>query len=163
MNDDDSNMLTTSFLDVITCGLGSILLLFFLMVAIKGEMQFDDGTQTEFVQDERTAAPLIILVTGQDSRPIWAAGVAEPWQASPGVFDHQLAAGPNYAVLYARQPPPRDWTLKLGPLAADARVNVQVIADGRRVIPAETEERKTATWKEGDFISVWPLPAGTPR
>jgi len=158
MTEDDSNMLTTSFLDVITCGLGSILLLFFLMVAIKGEMEFDDGTQADSSQTERVAAPLIVMVTGQEGRPIWAPGVTQPWQAPQAEFDHKWVVGQDYAILYAAQPPPRQWTMKVGPFAPNSRVSVQVISDGRRALQVTNVEMKSIAWREGDYLPLWPLP-----
>ncbi len=158
MTEDDSNMLTTSFLDVITCGLGSILLLFFLMVAVKGEMQFDGGTRAVLTQTERAPVPLIVMVTGQCSRPIWAQGVTQPWQAPEANFDHKWVVGSDYAILYVAQPPPHGWTLKVGPFAANARISVQVISEGRRALQVTNVEMKSIAWRDGDCLPLWPLP-----
>jgi hypothetical protein len=158
MSEDDSNMLTTSFLDVITCGLGSILLLFFLMAAIKGEMQFGASTRAELTQTDRAPVPLIVMVTGQDSLPIWAQGVAQPWQAPEANFDHKWVVGRDYAILYAAQLPPHGWTLKVGPFAANARISVQVISEGRRALQATNVEMRSIAWRDGDWLSLWPLP-----
>lgn len=165
---DDNDAATTSFLDIITCGLGSVLLLFFLMVVIKGEMQFDSSSSDETTQSVGSSqkagtAPLVVLVTAADGKRLWAAEGAEPWQLPDAPFDHEKQSGPNYAVLYARQTPPPGWTLSVGPFAPDARVNVQVIANGKRVYHINNADVKSLNWRRGDFLPVWPVPEGVAR
>jgi hypothetical protein len=157
MTEQNSDALTTSFLDIITCGLGSILLLFFLMVAIKGEMQFDDNSLSEQGQN-RHDSPLIILVTGENNqKTIWANGVTEPWQAGGAEFSTVLQYGQGYAVLYARKMPPRDWRLSVGPFDPNASVTVEVISDGQRLLRLSSDKIKEITRQQQGILPLWPL------
>jgi hypothetical protein len=164
MNQDDSDMLSTSFLDVITCGLGSILLLFFLMVAIKGNMQFDYNHQSIQAKDNRSKAPLIVMITEKEGRNLWEKGVSYPWQETSGIsnFAYKHISGPDYAILYVQERPPSNWNMKVGPFASDIRVNIQVIADGRQVIHESNAEINTSRLHTENNLQLWPLPVDAP-
>jgi hypothetical protein len=100
MQDDADTSL--SFLDVLTNGMGSLLVLFFLMAAL----QTADGAAS--APETADAEPFLILTSATPLATLFDRPAAECWHVTGDpAFDTRARrdAGPGHALLYADRPP----------------------------------------------------------
>src|SRR4051812_28092798 len=114
---DEPASLSLSFLDVITNSLGSILLLFFIMIAVRGGLTALDQPPPAGADAGGAGAldPFVVVVAGAPRAALFADAKASPWQVrgAPAAYRPQTGAGANYAVFLADAPPPAGATVWL--------------------------------------------------
>lgn len=144
MRDDADTSL--SFLDVLTNGMGSLLVLFFLMAALRTAdgVAFGEGAGRT-----ANAEPFLIMTS---AATLFDRPTAECWRVTgdPG-FEARTRrdAGPGHALLYADRPPGPDAVIALHEVRADAVVKVEVYRGRERVLIAE---RKPVAGR----LTLWP-------
>lgn len=162
MNPEQSDSVSMSFVDVITNGMGSMLVLFLLMTVLRqavdlGAPHSPEGTegvggQTGAVAASRTPEkdPFVILVTSSDRRQLFDAGGGR-WELSDEFGGARRNTGGTFAALYAALPPPAGATVVLRGARAWEVVNVQVWHGGKMTARTETPRGDGA-------VAVWPPP-----
>jgi hypothetical protein len=145
MRDDADTSL--SFLDVLTNGMGSLLVLFFLMAALR----IADGTAT--TPRSGDVEPFLILASTPHPATLFDRRAAEPWHVSDPAFDRRARrdAGPTHAILYADRPPGPAAVVALHELRVGVSVKVEVFRGGERILAAE---RKPGV--DGRLV-LWPV------
>jgi hypothetical protein len=148
MRYDDADT-SLSFLDVLTNGLGSLLVLLFLMAALRTA---DAGASGDEVA-RTDAEPFLILASAVPPTVLFDRPTAECWHVTGDLaFDTRARrdAGPRHALLYAERPPQPDAVIALHDLRADAVLKVEVYRGRERV---HTAQRKPG----GDGrLTLWP-------
>lgn len=151
--DDHTTDMSLSFVDVIANGLGSLLVLFFLMATLQGGLHWSTRTNSDAGQTNDPSDPFVLLVAANNEKPLVAGG-ATPWLVggAQGGFSYTESYGPGYAVLYADRVPPLGTTvhLRLDPQAMPADARVQVFRAGRQTVGRL--ERPVDR-----LVRVWPL------
>lgn len=145
-----------SFLDLMTCGLGGMLLLFFIVLTVHRAVTLaGSGTDRPNPAPVRSAAPFVIVAHAASDEPLFAQEPKEsPWELRPAVpeFRYTWYGSSDFAVLYSDAPPPVGTTIALRQLGDTSRFTAQVFSGGRRVFC------ELLTFEEGaDSCSVWPL------
>ncbi|MDG1511969.1 MAG: hypothetical protein P8R31_09755 [Mariniblastus sp.] len=147
MND---QRVSLSFLDVMTCSLGAVLLLFFIVAVSKQDMQLrETADASDRGQDQIS---LVIIAYSEDDQPLFA-GDKLPWKIE--CLNCTLAvegsSGYTHAVLYIRDQLPPDARVLLGPLTGEGEFIVQVIKGTQRVLSLSQKNLSN-----DDFVQVWP-------
>lgn len=150
-----------AFVDVITNGLGAMLVLFFVVVMVQGSLEWSASTESATRGDLPEADPVVLLA--QASRPVFDAESEERVWRHSGWTESSLTDrrgdqwdwGESHAVLVSTQPP-----------AAGASIDLRVGAGGGdlRVELHHGQRHLTRTIPipaEGGWVNVWPWPGGT--
>lgn len=150
-------VMSLSFLDVMTCGMGGMLLLFFILCIIKGELELADRSVREATELGQLAAPFVVVVAAEPGSLLWENEVVGEW-STEGLDRRELGlgVGRNYAVLYAYRSPPNTAQVRIGPLMPKARLTVQVFERGKRAFaagPLLPSELGAAS----SHLQIWPL------
>jgi hypothetical protein len=161
MNDDSA--VSLSFLDVITNSLGSVLLLFFIMVALKETaLLLDQPPSTKALQhvgQGEDRQPFVLLISVPSGQSLLSDLKANPWdrEGTAPTFG-TVAWGSNYAVFYADGAPPADAKLFVGPLEPNVRFRVQEFRAGKRRAPREEMTAAQLSRDAKGRTRIWPLP-----
>lgn len=161
MNPEQADSVSMSFVDVITNGMGSMLVLFLLMTVLRqavdlGAPHSPNGSEGEGGQTGAVAAarapekdPFVILVTSSGRRPLFA-GQGQ-WDLSDEFGNARRNTGATFAAVYAALPPPAGATVVLRGARSGEVVTVQVWHKGAMTARTETPR--------GDgSVPVWPIP-----
>lgn len=152
-----------AFVDVITNGLGAMLVLFFVVVMVQGSLEWSASTESATRGDLPEADPLVLLV--QSANPLFDANSEESVWRSSGWSDASLSDrrgslwdwGESHAVLVSPRPP-----------GAGAAIDLRVAAGGGdlRVELHHGQKHLTRTIPvsaEGGWVNVWPWPGVAAR
>src|SRR5262245_53768553 len=154
----DNSVWSVSFLDLITCGLGSVLLLFDILLVLKGDLDF--GNRQEGVRGGQDEAPFVELISAPPHTQLWIDSERSPWEVRGEPPARQrINHGPNFAVLYADRPPPPGTRVLLGPFRPDVRFGLQVFYNGKRGLPREGLTATAIGLLEEGRACVWPPPS----
>jgi hypothetical protein len=154
-----------SFLDVLTNGLGSLLVLFFLMSALRSGIisetptPVDETTQQGFHRgdDRGKMDPFVVLVSGPAKSALFVKGNGDRFLVEgeaavpPG---RRFSVGTNYALLIAEAAPAEGCSIQLIGLRPDATGWVRVF-HGEKLLLARTLQ----PGRDGK-MPIWPLVAG---
>lgn len=119
-----------SFLDLLTCGLGGILLLFFIVVASRKLVEFN-ARQKVGGQSFNEESVVIIHVATRSGEPLFEKP-SSAWalQSNNQTIPHpkfvMTSIGTSFAVFYSMTPLPRGTTLWLTGLKEDADIESAV-------------------------------------
>jgi len=113
-----------SFLDLLTCGLGGILLLFFIVVAIRQQSDLN-GQEMERGHADNEQSIVMIHLASRDGEPLfestggtWLLKKNDEDLARPAFVEMSL--GSSFAVFYSVQPLPSGTKLWLSGIRSDA-------------------------------------------
>lgn len=145
-----------SFLDVLTNGMGSLLVLFFLMAALQSADATLPSSDSRGV-GMRTAEtePFVILLTSPTNAVLFPRPNAESWRING---DPAFAArvrrdvGPTHALLYADRPPDDNEVITLHDLPTAVGVKVEVYVGRERVLAVEQQaggDGRLVLWPRG--------------
>lgn len=152
-----SGILSLSFLDVMTCGMGGMLLLFFILCILKGELELAEGAAQEITEAGRRTAPFVVVVAAEPGKLLWEGDGPGDWKLE-GFDQHELGRGigRNYAVLYIKRTPPQSSAVRIGPLRPGTRLTVQVFERGKRAFAAGPF-LAAELGAVGNHLQVWPV------
>ncbi|MFO1063096.1 MAG: hypothetical protein U0892_04385 [Pirellulales bacterium] len=118
-----------SFLDLLTCGLGGILLLFFIVVALRDEIDLD-GQQTEKGKAVEKDSVVLIHIASPEGETLFdksgAWVLVQDSEVTPMPQSITTSFGSSFAVFYAVKPLPRGSKLRLDGIRSDAKFEVVV-------------------------------------
>lgn len=151
-----SNM---SFLDVMACGLGSLLFLFFIFTAIKQNLNLDTIEQSQNTSQVITE-PLIILLTSPGNEEPCIA--KEPWEISHTQYQPQLQQSPFFAVLYSNVSPPDGCEIWAKLAKENIPISVQIFHAGQPKLRYRGDFAKEfPAYYRSQKIRLWPIPKPT--
>lgn len=149
---------TLSFVDVITNGLGSLLVLFFIMVLVQDVLHWSDEPEAPPSMTAPTDNPMMIVVRAKPGvAPVDAAGQS-PWRFTPSAAGLGLSDsrgrdwdwGTDYAILISPEPIPNSARVALNTSWNPTDVIVEVyVGGGKNLVDAERVD---------GLLKVWPLP-----
>lgn len=145
-----------SFLDVMACGLGSMLFLFFIFVAFKQDFQFQSIEKMDF-HSKTPVEPLVILIFSEDkSNPCLQE--REAWSV-PTQYDCKLHSTPYFGVLYADKPPMAGQHIWIAVNDGTKPVAIQIFSNGKARLRrnAVKPESFSRAFKDGR-LCLWPVP-----
>ena len=147
-----------TFVDVITNGLGAMLVLFFVVVLVQGSLEWSSTPDAKTNQEKPESDPVLLLV--QSTTNAFDAESAEPIWRYSGWSDTALANhrgvnwdwGPTHGLFLAHRPP-----------AADASIEIYTLPGGGelRLEWHHGEHHWIHTLvapPEGGWVTVWPWP-----
>lgn len=149
-----------SFLDLLCCGLGGIMLLFMILIAVKEQFDFVPPPQLRVPETQEQSlfiiavtsvgtAPLFDPLSGPNKGPIQIRGES-PKRALPDSWSER------HAMLLALQPPAPDSQIRIGPFSTQAKqLDLQVIERGQR-LHSERIIDLTSELSGDRFLTVWP-------
>ena len=142
MKQDSGSVLSLSFVDVFANSFASLLVLFFIMVALRGTLEWSQNGVRGGGTGEagEPVSPFLVMVQAPSGalRKIHA---DDPWEIdnNQGRFVFRTTTGFDYAVLYADRPPPTDVVLRLRLTCPHPAVTVQVYEGGRALQPQKID------------------------
>lgn len=153
-----------SFLDVMTNGMGSLLVLFFLMAALQGgdfaahQAQGFDRGKGQGGAEAEAKRPFVIVVSGQAGAALFAreGGWAIEGDAA-FAQEARTSTGANYALLYAEVPPGNECRIGLKGLRPDATGTLTIFQD------KALHSRRSIQPVKADPLAIWPVPTEKPN
>jgi len=131
MSVDRDERFSLSFMDVVTCGLGGILLVFFILVATsRSRILFGERGASAQAEDPE-AGTVLIVVIGEGDKPLWSEGV-DPWLATGAAESLVQHANAHSASAYSLVPLAGDARIRLQPPLPGAVFQIQIFVDGIR-------------------------------
>lgn len=158
----NSSGFTLTLLDVLTCGMGGMLLLFVIIIAVNDDLTFDkQQAASQAGREDGDRVPLAVILTGSARDPLWPAGGESPWVVPVKLQEEELVRfshGKNYAVLFAKNSSETGPEIWVGPLPPGASASV-CVAFGNRKIHLQTADQLAALPRRADGkVRIWPLP-----
>ncbi len=151
-----ADVFSMSFLDVLTCGLGAVLLLFFILMTLRKEFVVSAARTARggTVSGAVDASPFLILATTPSETGIWDSE-ANAWDIlGEPQAELRTESGASYAVVYGEEAPSLETRIVLSALKPDTLLHVQVFTRGKWLYSAEgTAEKLGAT--NGKLL-LWP-------
>lgn len=149
---------TLSFLDLLCCGLGGVMMLFMIVVAVKGRVEFGP-TRRPSTPGVQQQSPFAVVIVAVGPAPLFVPELAasrSPFDArgdaSTSRADRRSSWGERYALYLAERPPS---ALKIGPFAPGAEADVQVFSRGRRRLSGRLSDLKPGLDSKG-MLAIWP-------
>lgn len=116
----DSSPSSTSLLDLLTCGLGGVLLMFMVVLILAQRLEFRQADTRRRARGEDVKSAFVLLARvvepPRDGSPRRAAGktgrlvfVSE----SAGSWSPTIVSAPDYGLLYGDHPPPKGASVRL--------------------------------------------------
>ena len=142
-----------SFLDVMACGLGSLLFLFVVFVVIKHDLDF--AVVPVEPQHREQAAPLVIwLIASDDKRACFGPGGGK-WYLPDG-YTAKTGSSGYFAALYAMAPPGAG-EIRIGNWLTGVAVDIEIFYGDQRRRGRLIPEKSSAN---DDYrrLRVWPIP-----
>lgn len=147
-----------AFVDVITNGLGAMLVLFFVVVMVQGSLEWSASAESPTRGDLPEADPWVLLV--QTGNPVFDVTAEKDVWRSSGWSEGSLSDrrgqqwdwGESHAVLLTPRPPGAGASLDLQVRAGGGEMQVELHHGKRhwtRTVPLPAE---------GGWVSVWPWP-----
>jgi hypothetical protein len=134
-----------SLVDVVTNGLASVLVLFFLLTALRSHLSWSASGHAADSLELRAVDPVLILVTADSEHGTFTAD--SPWISQAGVLGIVRTHGTSYATFYAAEPPTEPVELKL----PDDRRNCRIrVFHGKRQWEPQIGDEP--------IVRVWPPP-----
>jgi hypothetical protein len=140
MRQDSGSVFSLAFVDVLANSFASLLVLFFIMVALRGALGWSEGGPSEGSTLSGSAepqSPFLVLVKAPPG-PLQAFPGEDLWiptgEGRDG-FDYRTTSGDAYAVLYADRPPPAGVVLRLHLVRPHPDGTIQVYQGGRILPP----------------------------
>ena len=153
---DDLPDQTLSFVDVITNGLGSLLILFFIMIVTQETLHWSRDREAPPTPLAPTDRPMMILVTIKPGRTGFdTTNKQSPWLFKPIASDLGLATergrdwdwGKDYALLISPSPLPGNAQIGLNTPLLPNDVVVEIYAQGKKyTVPAERADGLLRVW-----------------
>lgn len=118
--------LSLSLVDVVTNGLASILVLFFLLTLIRQQVTWESTFSEQRGHASQAIDPLLIVVTSTSDQELFT-GQQSPWASEPSGPQIRKAHGRNFATFFAPDAPqsPQQVVLTLPP--EHGRCKVQIV------------------------------------
>lgn len=159
----DHSVLSLSFLDVMTSGMGSLLLLFFIMVATQASLDLSSSSETNSgresltgessIEGKRNAAPFAVVIRCNAGKSLWKADSKMLWMPRGSEFNWRNSHGDNYAITHGLRTPPQGAELWVGPVAVEPPFTIDVFQNGKRT----ASRRATPGDIDSDgMFRVWP-------
>lgn len=157
MRQETGSVLSLSFVDVFANSFASLLMLFFVMVAIRGTVDWIPNAARGTSEgagdgDGEARNPFLVLVE-VPSGPLWmpVPGKEGPWIVDEN-YEFTTSAGESYVVLYAEKPPPAfaEVGLRLAPGHAAGTVRVYVGGEALPVVDVPAGAASVRIWPRGD-------------
>jgi hypothetical protein len=161
----DSSVLSLSFMDVMTSGMGSLLLLFFIMVATQSSLDLssspspsrasrDDITGESAVPGEQDLSPFAVLIQTDAGTELWKPDAKVTWESLGDASNWKRSHGLNYVMVHGLRTPAHDAELRVGPVpdnAENGTVRVDVFRKGKRttkraLLPADIVNGMFRIW-----------------
>ena len=143
---------SVSFLDLLTCSFGGMLLLFFVVVTINQALTLQELAESrrKISTAARTPKFVIVVYTSRSEGLFPEVPSKSPWKVKPdpGGFEHEWFAGRDFAVLTAERNPPNGVGIEFHPRMDSPRFELQVFSRGQRLAAGTSEDKQ-----------VWPVPA----
>ncbi|MFO0906380.1 MAG: hypothetical protein U0939_25465 [Pirellulales bacterium] len=150
-----------AFVDVITNGLGAMLVLFFVVVLVQGSLEWSATPDSPTPGDRPDSDPLVLLA--QSTNPAFDVDSSERVWRYSGWSDAALADrrgtnwdwGPSHAVLIAPRPPAAGATIEVRTLPGGGELRLELHH-------GERHWTQTVVLPDaGGWVSVWPWPGAT--
>ena len=148
-----------AFVDVITNGLGGMLILFFIVVLLQTQLEWVDRSEASDVTPRRDSEPFVLIVTAKDGgSPFNAESSESLWQftnVTPGAIQTERGVqsdwGASYAVFVSNKPLGLNSSARLRTDGVEAAFNVDVYPAGAQKRAYEVKSVQGNQWTE-----VWP-------
>jgi hypothetical protein len=158
MNRPKQNDTSLAFVDVITNGLGGMLMLFFVVVLIQRQLEWADNADTSDRTISRDSEPFVLIVRSKDgSTPFRADSVQSVWRfegTPPDMISDRRGVqwdwGADYAVFISNRPLGLNSRASVRTNNPKSVLNVALYPSGAQVRTYEVESAP-GTWTE-----VWP-------
>jgi len=146
-----------SLLDLLTCGLGGVLLMFMVLLITARQLDLSEPI-IQWAAGDQPESPFLILATTELPAECAADGESPPQACLRFEYDRDSLAcrdvsGTDHAIVYARRPP-TDGKISLHHEHVRAVVDVRVYHHGQRVLETKVFPN------EDDPKPIWP-PAAT--
>lgn len=160
MNGESKSML--SLLDVLTCGLGGILLMYMIAVLTAQRLDLAEPRVDRRTEPDWPYAPFVILATtehaGDGGEHNLPGSLQFKYEASDW-SDVEIMGGRGHAVLLARSPPPSGIVFLTSPNSRGA-VEVSIFHYGISLPPFRVRPAPSGADEESEMrTAVWPIPA----
>jgi hypothetical protein len=146
-----------AFLDVMTCSLAGVFLLFFSILAIKKHLAFVGGDEQQASSGETSGSPFIIVVSISAPGPLFEG--SGTWMIPESTMHLSQTAGEDFAVCYGAGPLSTNGIIQLGPLSKAARFSVQILYEGET--RAFRPDASITDFPRGNggqgFVQLWPI------
>ncbi len=160
MNGESKSLL--SLLDVLTCGLGGILLMYMIAVLTAQRLDLAEPRTDRRAEPDWPYAPFVILATAEqagDGGERNLPGSLQFEYEAADWSDVEIMGGRGHAVLLARSPPPGGIVFLTSPSSRGA-VEVSVFHQGLSLPPFQVWPAPSrADGESGTRTAVWPIPA----
>lgn len=154
--DDSSGSATLSLLDVMTCGMAGVLLLFLTVIGLRAELNLSDSDARG--DSGVSSAPFLLLILSDDG---------DLFDGSRGFLAGEDAglsfeAGRDHAIFFGRETPDELAEVWLANVADEAFVRVQLVEEGVRIGAlaielADLPSGLTRAEPEGEkSLQIWP-------
>ena len=142
--------LSVSFLDLMTCSLGAVLLLFFILAAVKEHFEYHRVTRPETETSDLEESPFVIVAYSKANEMLFSDPERQRWEVRPHDPNIHMFSGTNYAILLAAKTPSIATRIELVSLNPQAEFRWQVM-DGSRLLPLVNDKAA-----DDGRMKLWP-------
>jgi hypothetical protein len=142
-----NEVVSTSFLDLLTCGFAAVFLLF--LISMLDAAASHDEARTRQQARGRTSSPCALIIRASDPATLRGARLIPGWSSRSGREPVQTASGADYLAVYGVQAWSKDTVWKLDRVPLNATVVIDAFSDGRH-------QQRTVAITENSPLTVWP-------
>lgn len=149
-----------SYLDLLCCGLGAVTMLFMILVALKGTIQFGPPPAPG-PPAEGDVSPFVVVLAASGPEALFTStptdGASRFSIEGPEFAVRTDSCGSRHAFLVAERPPRQDAKVKVGPISPSASFDVQVVFQGRAIWRSRYDPTENpAPLGPGGVLAIWP-------
>ncbi len=147
-----------SFLDLLCCGLGAVMLLFMIVIAIKDRIEFGPPPETT-TPSRQEDSPFVVVLVADQQTPLFEDFIGSelgPFEVIGTGLDPRRI-GPSWSdrhAMFIAPTPPEG--LRITRLAQGVDARVQIFHQGQRMVATNLSEGFTPD--PNGSLTLWPLP-----
>ena len=144
-----------SFMDVMSCGMGSLFFLFFVFVTLKPEIQLEFFEKN--LQKNKYKNPLVIIINSSEIQSTCFSSDTT-WKLPDDYVNKSTTQNSSYyAVLYGLEIPSHGEIL-VGPIETEKKIDIQIFHGSLEFRHKEIMPKMLGENYINKYIQVWPVP-----